>query len=136
MALTPEYEQILSLIDQARENKYLRVETVRRLAGTEENYRIIIRELDRVKAQLMYARTGNAPATLTVTEWFTILDRFEWKCAYCRNKPFQAMSHVSPQRERGTTAENCVPACHSCISKPNKKISLPEKEQPKQDEAS
>jgi 5-methylcytosine-specific restriction endonuclease McrA len=117
MALTPEIEQILSYIDQAMEKKYLRVETIRRLAGTEENYRTIIREVDRVKAQLMYARAHNAPATLTVIEWFTILDRFEWKCAYCKEKPFQNMSHVISQTEKGTTAENCVPACRSCISK-------------------
>ena len=122
MTLTPETEQILSCIDQAIENKYLRVATVRRLAGTEERYHTIIREVDRVKAQLIYARAQNAAATLTVIEWFAILDRFGWKCAYCQEKPFQIMSHVVAQKEAGTTAENCVPSCRSCIAKPNKKI--------------
>ncbi len=122
MALTPETEHILSLIDQAIEHKYLRVENIRRLAGSEENYHTIIREVDRVKAQLLYARADNAAATLTVREWFTLLDRFAWKCAYCGEKPFQVMSHVTARSEGGTTAENCVPACHSCISKPNKKV--------------
>jgi HNH endonuclease len=135
MALTPEIEQILALIDQALEHKYLRVETIRRLAGTEENYRTIIREVDRVKAQLMYARICGVPATLTVTEWFIILDRFEWKCAYCREKPFQSMSHIKPQKEEGTTAENCVPACHSCVSRPNKKIEPLQKEEDSRERA-
>ena len=127
MTMTPENEQILSLIFQAVEHKYLRVEAIRQLAGTEENYRTIIREVDRVKAQLMYARACNAAATLTVIEWFTILDRFEWKCSYCQKKPFQSMSHVIPLKEGGTTAENCVPACHSCVARLNKKTGSSEK---------
>lgn len=131
MNLTPEIKTILSLIDQAIEHKYLRVERIRHLAQTEENYRIIMREVDRVKAQLTDARTCNAPATLTVMEWFTILVRFEWKCFYCQEKPFQAMSHVVPQEEGGTTAVNCVPACHSCLSK--KTMGLLKTEKPGQD---
>jgi hypothetical protein len=124
VAMTPEDKGILALIAQTIEHKYLRVETIRHLAGTEENYRVIIRELDRVKAQLTRARACNAPATLTVIEWFTILDRHDWKCAYCQAKPFKAMSHIVAQQEAGTTAENCVPACHSCLPKPNKKVIL------------
>jgi hypothetical protein len=118
MALTSEIEQILCSIDQALEQKYVRVETIRHLARTEENYHTIMREVDRVKAQLSYARADHAPATLTVREWFHILDRFAWKCAYCEKKPFQVICHVTPRHERGTTAENCVPACYSCLSKP------------------
>jgi len=49
MILTPEIEHILALIDRAIEQKYLRVEKIRTLARTEENYRTIIREVDRVK---------------------------------------------------------------------------------------
>src|SRR6266851_3373836 len=125
MALTPEIEQVLSLIDQAIGRKYLRVEHIRRLAGSEEKYRMIIREVDRVKAQLLYARSDNAAATLTIREWFTILDRFSWKCAYCGEKPFQVMSHIRVRSEGGTTSENCVPSCHSCISRQNKKVLTP-----------
>jgi hypothetical protein len=124
MAMTPEDKQLLHIIAQSIEHKYLRVETIRHLAGTEENYRLIIREIDRIKAQLIRARAFNTPATLTVIEWFATLDRYDWKCAYCQLKPFKAMSHIFPQQEAGTTAENCVPACHSCLPKPNKKIML------------
>lgn len=117
MNLTPEIEHVLSLIDRAIEQKYLRVERIRLLVENEENYQTIIREVDRVKLQLTYARACHAAATLTVLEWFTILERSEWKCFYCRKKPFQVMSHVIPQKEGGTTAKNCVPACYSCLSR-------------------
>lgn len=117
MEITPDVEHILSLIDQAIGHKYLRVERIRLLAGTEETYRVIIREVDRVKSQLLYARAENAAATLTMKEWFTILDHCAWKCSYCKEKPFQVMSHLLPRKEGGTTAENCVPACYSCVSK-------------------
>ncbi|HEY0756113.1 MAG TPA: hypothetical protein VGD98_19310, partial [Ktedonobacteraceae bacterium] len=83
---------------------------------------IIIREIDRIKSQLIDARACNAPATLNIMEWFTLLERYDWKCFYCQEKPFQIMSHVSPQKEKGTTAENCVPACYSCISKKKSNI--------------
>ncbi len=134
MALTPEIEQVLSLIDQAIERKYLRVEQIRRLAGSEESYRIIIREVDRVRAQLLYARSDHAEATLTLREWFTILDRFSWKCAYCGEKPFQIMSHVILRSVGGTTAENCVPSCHSCLAKPGKKVHSPATQTPQPDQ--
>ncbi len=124
MIMDSEIERILILVNQAIEHKYLHVETIRQLAETEENYRIIIREVDRVKMQLKYARSYNVPATLTILAWFTILDHFKWKCAYCQSKPFQSMSHLIPQKEGGTTAENCVPACRSCISRSTQKAGL------------
>ena len=117
MERTPEVEHLLSLVDQASEHKYVRVEQIRLLAGSEEDYRVIIREIDRVKSQILGARVEQAAATLTVQEWFAILDHWSWKCSYCKEKPFQVMSHLLPRREGGTTAENCVPACYSCVSK-------------------
>src|SRR6267142_1275316 len=117
MALTPEIEQILTRVDEALERHPLRVERIRLLAGTEEIYRLIMREIDRVKAQRQRAVARKAAATLTLKEWFTILDRYGWKCAWCREKPFQIMSHVVTNDRGGTTAENCVPACHSCLQK-------------------
>lgn len=110
-------EQTLLRVINIIEQKYTRVETLRDLAGSEENYLLIMREVDRVKDQLMRARALGAAATLNVLEWFTILEHFSWKCAYCRTKPFQVLSHKVSQARDGTTAENCVPACHSCIFK-------------------
>lgn len=112
-----EDEQLLSLVAQTMEQKYLRIETIRQLAGTEEKYRMIIREAERVKAQLLRARAIGVAATLNMVEWFIILERFDWKCAYCRVKPFQVMSQRVPQAEGGTTPNNCIPACHSCLVK-------------------
>lgn len=117
MILTLEDYQIIAQIAEARERKYLHVETIRLLAGTEENYRIIIREIDRIQVQLARARGIHAPATLTLMEWFTILDRYNWMCAYCKDRPFQSLHHIDAQSKSGTTAENCLPTCYSCRGK-------------------
>lgn len=113
-----EHKLFLNVAYSMLEQKPLRVETIRRLAGTEENYLIIIRELDRVKNQLTRAHTFHVEATLTLADWFLILERFDWSCAYCQSSPFQVMSHMLPLWDGGgTTPENCVPACHQCIGK-------------------
>lgn len=90
------------------------VEKIRELSETEENYMIIMRELDRVTGQIVQARKKKAPATLTLMDWFVTLEDFAWKCAYCQAKPFQIMCHFFPLAEKGTTPENCVPACYAC----------------------
>jgi hypothetical protein len=97
--------------------KRLVVKKVRQLAGSEENYLLIIREIDRVKSQLERAKTLGAEATLTLIDWLVNLEIFDWQCAYCQSKPFQIMSHIIPLPHGGTTPENCVPACYSCSSK-------------------
>lgn len=115
--MTPENRQVLLRVAQwTLERKYFRVETIRQLAETEENYLVIMREIDRVKAQLRRARTLEAEATLTVVDWILILERFDWRCAYCQSGPFEVMSHIIALPRGGTTAENCVPACYSCSS--------------------
>jgi hypothetical protein len=35
------------------------------------------------------AEMQKLPATLTVVEWLTILDYFDWKCAYCKDSPYE-----------------------------------------------
>ncbi len=96
------------------EQKYFRVKKIRQLAGTEENYLLLIREIDRVKSQVQHARSLEAEATLKLIDWLLILEQFAWQCAYCQCKPFEIMSHVVPLPRGGTTPENCVPACYSC----------------------
>lgn len=115
--MLPEDRQILFRIAQwTSKQKYARVEKIRQMAETEANYLIIIREIDRVKAQLQYARTLNAEATLTLLDWLKILERFDWHCAYCQSRPFEIMSHIIPLPCGGTTPQNCVPSCYSCNS--------------------
>jgi hypothetical protein len=97
--------------------KRLVVKKVRQLAGTEENYLLIIREIDRVKSQLERAKMLDAEATLTLVDWLINLEIFDWQCAYCQSKPFQIMSHIIPLPHGGTTPENCVPACYACSSR-------------------
>ena len=97
------------------------VETIRQLAETEENYRVIIREIDRVRMACSRAHTLGAEATLTLEEWLVTLEDFDWKCAYCQSGPFQIMSHVITLPWGGTVLENCVPACYKCSASKYKK---------------
>lgn len=90
------------------------LKTIRQLAETEENYLLIVRELDRVEAQLQRARTQGAEATLTLVDWLTTLDHFNWRCSYCESREFRVMSHFLSLPLGGTTPENCVPACYTC----------------------
>jgi len=115
MDVIPEDRQALLRVARwTLTHKHFRVAQIRQLAGTEENYRIIIKEIDRVKAQLQHARSLSAEATLTLLDWLMILDRFHWQCAYCQAKPFEILSHIIPLPVGGTTPENCVPACYGC----------------------
>ena len=113
--MTPEDRQtILRVAEWAMQHKRKAMSMLRELANTEENYLIIVRELDRVNAQIFQARAQHAAATLTLVDWIKTLDHFEWHCAYCRERPFQIMSHYLPLQLAGTTSTNCVPACYSC----------------------
>lgn len=99
--------------------------TIRQLAGTEENYQLFIRELDRIESQSLRARTQHAEVSLTLIEWLEALDYFCWRCAYCQKKPFQVMSYYIPLLQGGMTALNCLPACYHCRHSPreaNKRI--------------
>lgn len=71
-------------------------------------------ELRHLYKSLWRAKKANVPATLTIKQWLGILDRFNWKCAYCK-KPYQVIEHVvSISQSGGTTELNCVPACLTC----------------------
>lgn len=96
------------------DSKRKAVKTVRELAGTEENYLLITREIDRVEGQLRKARAMHAEATLTLVDWLTTLEYFHWQCAYCVSGPFQVMSHHIQLPRGGTTPDNCVPSCCGC----------------------
>lgn len=105
---------LLSIDDWIATGRYRCVKTLRQLAETEENYMVISREIARIDAQVLRARKQEALATLTLVEWFSTLDYFDWMCAYCQERSFQVLSHVLPLAEGGTTRQNCVPACHRC----------------------
>ncbi|HEY4385725.1 MAG TPA: HNH endonuclease signature motif containing protein [Ktedonobacteraceae bacterium] len=118
--ISEDRQALFRIAQWAETRKYIRVEKVRELAGSEETYLLIIREMDRVKGQLQRARTLEAQATLTLTDWLVILEQFDWNCAYCQSRSFEIMSHLVPLPRGGTTAENCVPACYSCIPSKHK----------------
>jgi CheY-like chemotaxis protein len=112
--LLQERQALFRAAQWAIETRQKRVETIRTLAGSEEMYLLIIREIDRVEAQLVKARSLHTEATLTIVDWLTTLEYFQWCCAYCQLKPFQRLWHVIPPPHGGTTPDNCVPVCYSC----------------------
>src|SRR5258708_10170051 len=69
------------------------------ISGSEENYLIIARELERVKANITRARSLRAEASLTLVEWLSILDAYQWKCAYCQEKPFEEIGRARVGKE-------------------------------------
>src|SRR5271170_4541914 len=74
-----------------------------------------MRELCRLNRNLRRARRAGTLATLTINQWFYILDYFNWKCAYCQSRAFEVLEHIIPVTSKGgTTIFNCVPACLSC----------------------
>ena len=87
---------------------------IRQLVGTEEECTLILTELYRIEDHLRRARALRVGATLTLVDWFNILEHFQWRCAYCQSESFQVLLHILPQEVAGTTPENCVPACRRC----------------------
>lgn len=112
--LMPEENQILLEVARWIATHRNARSAIRALAGTEETYLLLIRELDRVEQQHFRAQRLHAEATLTLVEWLETLHHFHWLCAYCQSKPFKVMSHYMPLPQGGTTVANCVPACYRC----------------------
>jgi hypothetical protein len=88
----------------------------------------MVREARQVWNNRNWAEHCNLPATLTLQQWLTTLDHFAWKCAYCQERSYEVLEHFIPMLLRdidiqfyreigGTTARNCVPACHQCNSR-------------------
>lgn len=78
---------------------------------------LIEREQNRISKHNRRATRLGLPGTLTLHQWLYTLHHYQWKCAYCAN-PYQSLDHVIPIGQGGgTTATNCVPACHECNHK-------------------
>ncbi len=114
--------QLLRVAEWTMQNHYQIMSALREQAGSEEQYLIIARELERVRANNARARSFHVEATLTLVEWLIIVDSYHWKCAYCHEKPFEVMYHRIPLHEVGTTSFNCLPACRSCRTRLKKKL--------------
>lgn len=65
------------------------------------------------------SRKHGVPATLTHEEWLSILEKFNYSCAYCGDSTAKlAQEHWVPlSRGGGYTAENIVPSCKVCNSR-------------------
>jgi len=73
------------------------------------------------------AKEKNIINTLTAKEWEDILEKHNYRCAYCgiefdcENLPTK--DHVMPISKGGNNVrENIIPACKSCNSKKNNKL--------------
>jgi len=118
-----DYADLLSLcpacFEIAREERLLkaqRAEEERALLAQQAGYPRDL-EAGRVQFHLDRAREQRRPATLTVEQWMRMLNRHEWRCAYCEDGPYEALEHTLPLAlGGGTTEENCVPACRACNS--------------------
>lgn len=79
---------------------------------------IVCREAKRVERNNQRAQRLGQPATLTLKEWLLIIHHYKWKCAFCGCQPYESIDHIMPiALGGGTTAANCVPACHACNNK-------------------
>lgn len=77
-------------------------------------YKCTGKQYERVGRQRRRARFAHVPATLTTSQWMETLAHFNWHCAYCHGN-YQVIDHFIPiSLGGGTTADNCVPCCHSC----------------------
>jgi len=73
------------------------------------------KEEQRIKVHLYRARKACTPATLTLGQWITTLERYHYHCAYCTTEAYEVLEHYIPiTAGGGTTQENCVPACRTC----------------------
>lgn len=72
------------------------------------------KELRRIVAHNNRARKLGLSATLTLSQWLSTLDYFEWKCAYC-TCDFTGLEHYTPLSiGKGSTVDNCLPSCNKC----------------------
>ncbi len=86
----------------------------RRRAMVKIDYR---KEYQRVACCLKQAHVHEQAATLTLEDWADTLAYFEWKCAYCKNSPFEWLDYLIPlQQGGGVKADNCIPVCRACKS--------------------
>jgi 5-methylcytosine-specific restriction endonuclease McrA len=67
-------------------------------------------------------RESEVPNTLTFGEWLDILEKYNYKCAYCGNQlgngnPPERDHKIPVSRGGNNTKDNIVPSCRNCNSK-------------------
>lgn len=97
--------------------------------GERQNYRKANSERYKAAQTRRRAREKALPATLTAEQWLAILAAYQYRCAYCNDKPKRlSQDHVIPiSKGGGTIPSNIVPACISCNSRKstNEPIRIP-----------
>ena len=116
-AKTPEQIEYQKQWAKTEKGKESRRRRVNRFAKTDKGFAANKRRHARRRA----AR-DNIIATLTADEWKRILEKYDYRCAYC-GMPFSerlpiTQDHVIPISKGGDhTKENVVPACKPCNSR-------------------
>jgi 5-methylcytosine-specific restriction endonuclease McrA len=84
------------------------------------------REHCRLNSEAYRIRKIAAPGTLTKQQWFEVIAKHDWCCAYCGeplNHNTLSMDHVIPLARGGShEAANIVPACRACNASKGKKL--------------
>ncbi len=69
------------------------------------------------KAEQVRKRVRRAAGSLTIEQWHSICEAYDYSCAYCGDKSKLTIEHIVPVLMGGLTeAYNVVPACKSCNS--------------------
>lgn len=81
----------------------------------QERVKLIEQERKKVNLQNKRAMKVRLLGNLTLEQWIKTLDHFEWKCAYCLDAKYTIFEHFVPLvHGKGTSQDNCVPACPRC----------------------
>lgn len=76
-----------------------------------------------IRAENRRARRRGLVADLTMGEWMQTLEHFKGLCAYCGERPYECLDHVTPlSKGGGTTRGNCLPACKTCNLKKGNRL--------------
>jgi 5-methylcytosine-specific restriction endonuclease McrA len=74
------------------------------------------------KVKQAYKRAGGGDFSLK--DWYSLLEEFDYKCAYCKERTNHlSPDHVIPLSRGGeNTLNNILPACTTCNTSKNKKL--------------
>jgi hypothetical protein len=71
-------------------------------------------EISRIYQNNQRTKLLNLPSTLNIYDWLNILEKYDYRCAYCGGK-YEVLEHIKPvSKGGGTTKNNVVPACNKC----------------------
>lgn len=104
---------------------------IKRNISNENWYRL---EANRISGHEIRAWKSGQMGDLSLRQWLTTLEDFNWRCVYCTTSPYEVIEHFIPISRGGDTIpSNCVPACRACnrtksYKHPNELTDIPKEE--------